>query len=218
MSKVQNTCKCLHLFTVFVPLFHASRPRPDKETMERFHRMIDENLCTGRRRSIIKVPPYIKSSNPDAYIPHVVSIGPYHHGTDHLMPMEAYKRKCVASFMQQSRCNSQRCCNRLWEETPRLMEYYEFLGDKWRQNEDSFFELMLIDGCFLLECFHWANRRPVNNFPSPLNNLLRGTRIATIRRDMMLIENQLPIQVLKILLELYSDDVESVRLMFTVQF
>ncbi|RWR93814.1 UPF0481-like protein [Cinnamomum micranthum f. kanehirae] len=180
--------------------------------MERFNSLIHEDFYTRkRRRSIIKVPPYIKSSNPDAYIPHVFSIGPYHHGTEHLMPMEAYKRKCVASFMQRSGCNPQSCYDRFREETPRLMEYYEFLDDKWRVDENSYFELMLVDGCFLLECFYWAAiGHPVNNFLSPLNNLLRGSRIATIRRDMILIENQLPIKVLQILLELCSAEADPV--------
>ncbi|RWR93812.1 UPF0481-like protein [Cinnamomum micranthum f. kanehirae] len=106
-------------------------------------RLIHNDLGTGRRRSIIKLPPYITRSNPDVYIPEVVSIGPYHHGKEHLKTMEACKRNCFASFMKRSKCNPKRCYDRFREVTPQLMEYYEFLEEKWRREEDRFLELMV---------------------------------------------------------------------------
>ncbi|XXG83636.1 hypothetical protein AAC387_Pa10g1345 [Persea americana] len=170
---------------------------------EFFDRLIHKDLGTGRRRSIIKLPPYITRSNPDAYTPEVVSIGPYHHGKEHLKPMEACKRNCVASFMKRSKCNPKRCYDRFREVTPQLMEYYEFLEEKWRQEEDRFLELMVVDGCFLLECFYWR----ILPYDDPVNDIFRGTMMFNSRRDMILIENQLPLQVLHILLKLYSVEV-----------
>lgn len=142
-----------------------------------------------RRRSIIKVPSYITHFNLDAYMPRVVSIGPLHYGRKHLMAMEERKRKCVAVFMDISRFNRQRCYDRFREVTPQLMEHYEPLHDFWTR--DKFIERMVVDGCFLLHCFFY--RCTDDNFMD-----IMGSKLC---RDLLLIENQLPMQVLLILLQ-----------------
>uniref|UniRef100_A0A0D3HMR3 Uncharacterized protein n=1 Tax=Oryza barthii TaxID=65489 RepID=A0A0D3HMR3_9ORYZ len=53
--------------------------------------------------SIYRVPQYIKNmTNPKAYRPQVVSLGPFHHGDSALVPMEKHKCRAVANLVKQS--------------------------------------------------------------------------------------------------------------------
>lgn len=173
----------------------------------------DFNLWT--KRSILKVPPYITRPNSDAYEPRVVSFGPYHHGQDHLKRMEAYKMESLNRFAKRTNSDPKQYLLRLRELTPQLMTYYTFLNEEWRGDEDRFLKLMVVDGCFLLECF----RSDIPALNDPLKNIFKGTMGSHIRRDMLLIENQVPIQVLHILLEIYlGEDHQPVRVKLVLAF
>ncbi|RWR97811.1 UPF0481-like protein [Cinnamomum micranthum f. kanehirae] len=76
------------------------------------------------------------------------------------------------------------------------MQYYEHLDTEWR-NEDKFLELMVVDGCFLLEYFS-SRTLPDGD---PAKDIFLGSVGSSIKRDLLLIENQLPIQVIR---QLYS--------------
>ncbi|KAK1270324.1 hypothetical protein QJS04_geneDACA024901 [Acorus gramineus] len=54
------------------------------------------------KRSIYIVPSCVKELNDKSYKPQVVSFGPYHHGEDHLMPMEEHKQRALLQFLKRS--------------------------------------------------------------------------------------------------------------------
>ncbi|KAK3409626.1 hypothetical protein EUGRSUZ_J01737 [Eucalyptus grandis] len=79
------------------------------------------------------------------------------------------------------------------------MDSYDKLDSVW-QEEDKFLELMITDGCFMLEIMRTkieANPTPnhAENEPIFSTHWLRYIR-PYIRRDMLLLENQLPMLVL----------------------
>uniref|UniRef100_A0A0E0F6C3 Uncharacterized protein n=1 Tax=Oryza meridionalis TaxID=40149 RepID=A0A0E0F6C3_9ORYZ len=89
------------------------------------------------RHSIYRVPEYIKDmTNRNAYRPQLVSLGPFHHGDPALLPMESHKRRAVAHLVKRS--------------MKPLRLFIMAVEEIWRLGT-SFVELMLTDGCFLLE-------------------------------------------------------------------
>ncbi|RWR93813.1 UPF0481-like protein [Cinnamomum micranthum f. kanehirae] len=156
-----------------------------------------------KRMSIFKVPPYIRSLNIDAYKPRVVSFGPYHHGKEQLKPMEAHKSRALLHFLRRSNCSFKGCCDKLKEVMLQLMLHYGHLDEEWR-DKDRFLELMVVDGCFLLE-FLLNNVEHFDDYDysDPIFGHLPFDSIMyqKIMQDMLLIENQLPLLVLQTLLE-----------------
>lgn len=115
-----------------------------------------EKTTTARRSkttkgpSFYRVPDYIKkTTNPDAYRPHLVSLGPFHHGDKALLGMEAHKHRAVAHMVKRSGKPLREFMTAVKEVAQQLRGAYENLDKKW--HEERFVELMVIDGCFLLE-------------------------------------------------------------------
>ncbi|XP_062202627.1 UPF0481 protein At3g47200-like [Phragmites australis] len=165
-----------------------------------------EESARWRRHSIYRVPACIKDLNCKAYQPQVVSLGPFHHGEPHLRPMDAHKRRSLVHFLRRARRPLSEFAAAVGDAVERLEGAYQGLGDEWRGGE-RFLELMVTDGCFLLEVMRTANRREVNDYADDdpvfsAHGLLYT--VPYIRRDMLMIENQLPLLVLDRLLAVES--------------
>ena len=169
-----------------------------------------EEVARWWRHCIYHVPACIKDLNPKAYRPQVVSLGPFHHGEAQLRPMDAHKRRALVHFLRRARRPLAEFAAAVAggaaaEEYERLEGAYEGLGSEWRgaAGEERFVELMVTDGCFLLEVMRAASGWEVNDYAaddpvfSP-HGLLHT--VPYIRRDMLMIENQLPLLVLDRLL------------------
>jgi hypothetical protein len=64
-----------------------------------------EAMARGSKshHSIYRVPEYIKNmTNPNAYRPQVVSLGPFHHGDPAVLQMEKHKWRAVAHLVKRS--------------------------------------------------------------------------------------------------------------------
>ncbi|XP_057484662.1 UPF0481 protein At3g47200-like [Actinidia eriantha] len=153
-----------------------------------------------KKQSIYKVPPHMTNLNKNAYRPQVVSFGPYHHGEEHLMPMEKHKKRALFHFLKRTKKAFQIIVDNLTKVVQDLKDSYDLLGDVWQSNTDGFLKLMVLDGCFMLEvlCYyndfgHSGNYAP-NDPIFSTHGILHAMRY--IRRDMLLLENQLPIRVL----------------------
>uniref|UniRef100_A0A0D9XZB5 Uncharacterized protein n=1 Tax=Leersia perrieri TaxID=77586 RepID=A0A0D9XZB5_9ORYZ len=162
------------------------------------------------RHSIYRVPSCIKDLNRRAYHPQVVSLGPFHHSHPNLLPMETHKRRSLLHFLRRHR--------RRHKSSP-LAEFaaavaavadelegaYQGLAEEWPEEEveerrERFLEMMVTDGCFLLEVMRTATGWEVNDYadddPVFSSHGLLYT-VPYIRRDMIMIENQLPLLVLE---------------------
>ena len=153
-----------------------------------------------KKRSIYKVPPHMTDLNKNAYQPQVVSFGPYHHGQEHLMPMEEHKHRALFHFLKRRKMPLQTTVDNLTKVVQDLKDSYDLLGDAWQLHTGRFLRLMVLDGCFMLEvlCYYddfghsgnYASNDPIFS----THGILHVMRY--IRRDMLLLENQLPMQVL----------------------
>ncbi|WVZ90198.1 hypothetical protein U9M48_036524 [Paspalum notatum var. saurae] len=172
-----------------------------------------EESARWRRQCVYRVPACIKDLNRKAYQPQVVSLGPFHHGEPHLLPMDAHKRRALVHFLRRARRPLAEFAAAVAGAGERLEGAYEGLGDEWRraggggsggdEGYGRFVELMVTDGCFLLEVMRTATGWEVNDYAAEdpvfsAHGLLYT--VPYIRRDMLMIENQLPLLVLDRLL------------------
>jgi len=161
-----------------------------------------------QQRSIYRVPEFIKKmTNREAYQPQFVSLGPLHHGEPHLLPMEEHKRRAVLHMVKQT---GEPLIKKFFAAIEQVVDdleaAYDDLDDRWRGvNRGSFVQMMVTDGCFLLELLELMrihrspelkNKDYEDNDPvfsrSSFINLW-----ATLRNDMIAMENQIPLLVLQ---------------------
>ncbi|XAR48269.1 hypothetical protein NMG60_11031026 [Bertholletia excelsa] len=135
---------------------------------------------------IYKVPACVIDLNKKAYKPQAVSFGPYHHGEPHLMPMVEHKRGALLHFLKRSKKPLQMYVNSLAEDV----------------------QLMILDGYFMLEVLRMATQTLddyAENNPI-FSNHGKAHIIPYIKRDMLMLQNQLPLLVLIQLLAVENDE------------
>ncbi|KAJ9174864.1 hypothetical protein P3X46_013464 [Hevea brasiliensis] len=190
--------------------------------MEKWVHEIKENLKNvdtskemerWKKRSIYRVPVCISDLSKAAYRPEVVSLGPYYHGEEYLEPMEEHKHRALLHFLKRSNKSIDTIVETFKTMVQDLKDSYDQLDhEKWQ--DDKFIQLMILDGCFLLEIFHFPSRRfdhyasndPVFSEHGMLNLM---THIA---RDMLKLENQLPMYVLYKLADAETVQVEAISI------
>nr|TKW01064.1 LOW QUALITY PROTEIN: hypothetical protein SEVIR_8G152700v2 [Setaria viridis] len=156
-------------------------------------------MARRNQRSIYLVPEFIKKlSNSNAYRPHFISLGPYHRGEPHLLPMEEHKRLAVLHMVKQANKPLQEFVAVIEDVLDELQGASGDLDDKWRgANKGRFMEMMVEDGCFVLEFIRaqairsegkdYAGNDPIFSVSSS------RTLWATMRRATIAMENQLPL-------------------------
>ncbi|KAL1565393.1 UPF0481 protein [Salvia divinorum] len=108
------------------------------------------------KRSIYRIPASVTDINPRAYKPQIVSFGPYHHGSGHLRAMEEHKRRALLHFLKRSSRPLQAYVDALAPVAQDLKDAYDQLGAEWHDDTAKFLELMIVDGCFVLEILRVA--------------------------------------------------------------
>ncbi|CAN0915713.1 UPF0481 protein At3g47200 [Linum grandiflorum] len=103
------------------------------------------------RFSIFKVFQQLRKVNEKAYEPQVLAIGPYHHGSAQLQQMEEHKLQYLSRLLHRrseeyNHVSLYVSAMRKLEETTR-----KCYADSFTASSDDFVEMMLLDGCFLVE-------------------------------------------------------------------
>lgn len=158
--------------------------------------------------SIFNVPKELLAQKPEAYTPQSVSIGPYHHWRSELYDMERYKLAAARRF--QKRINGHKFEAvaveefKKWDLQIRSC-YHNFIDYK----DETFAWIMALDATFLLECLQFYVRHADKSSDIDIKQLGRvlhptgtGSTHNSIFRDLMMLENQLPLFLLQNLLEL----------------
>ncbi|XP_068649065.1 UPF0481 protein At3g47200-like [Aristolochia californica] len=157
------------------------------------------------KQSIYQVPRHIKGDYPKQFEPQVVSIGPYHHGAEHLKPMEEHKQRALRRFLKFHRKPFDLYVNALNPLVSELKNAYGQLDVTW--DDIKFLKLMIVDGCFMLEILRPPTGKYADNDPV-FGISRRSTIMSDLKRDLMMIENQLPFLVLKKLLEVATSTLQ----------
>lgn len=103
---------------------------------------------------IYRVPRYLQENDKKSYFPQTVSLGPYHHGKEHLLPMEHHKWRAVNMVMKRTKHSIEMYIDAMKELEEKARACYEGpIG--WSSNK--FAEMMFLDGLFILELFRGAD-------------------------------------------------------------
>ncbi|CAH9101896.1 unnamed protein product [Cuscuta europaea] len=166
--------------------------------------MIEEEE-TGMRVSIFNVPKALLSSDPLSYVPHQIAIGPYHYWRAELYQMERYKVNAAKRFSKRLPDGlkfEDDVVGSIKQQCVRIRASYE----KYLNLDDNTLAWMVsMDACFLLEFLGvYANcpRPEVELRMSHMVDALgrKSGHNATLR-DMVMLENQIPLSVLRRMLE-----------------
>ena len=130
-----------------------------------------------------------------AYDPAKVSIGPFQYGKSELKKMETEKWKYLAALLNRKpnlEASLDICVKALRESEHRARNCYK---DKINLSSNDFVQMMLVDCCFIIELFlkysfKGLRRRNDQIFATP-------GMLFDLRRDMILLENQIPLFVIQ---------------------
>ncbi|KAJ1432188.1 hypothetical protein SESBI_06827 [Sesbania bispinosa] len=160
-----------------------------------------------KRHSIYKVPSRVTDLNKKAFRPHAVSFGPYHYGEESLKAMEEHKHRALLHFLKRCKKPIELLFQRMDQVVEELRDSYKPLDPIWTQDTPRFLQVMIVDGCFMLEILR-ANECVPDDYAD--NDPVFGEHgklyvMPHIKRDMLMLENQLPMKVLHILIEVETD-------------
>ncbi|KAL5992395.1 hypothetical protein ACLOJK_013312 [Asimina triloba] len=144
--------------------------------------------------TIFRVPNVLRQVDENWYEPQVISIGPYHHGKERLKPREGQKLKHLQSIL--GRNPSVRLEDYVKKMKGSEEQARKCYSESISMNRHEFVEMLLLDGCFLVETFLQCGTswRPAGCIPG----LCRGSWFSYFMAyDMLLLENQLPFFILE---------------------
>ncbi|KAK9292564.1 hypothetical protein L1049_020538 [Liquidambar formosana] len=163
---------------------------------------VTETLGVVKRTSVYtcihEVPNELRKVNKSAYRPRIVSIGPLHEG-EHSQ-MDEHKWRYTLHLLQRRRGQDKipDICKAIFDLEPQARGSY---AKTIKFNAFELAEILLVDGCFIIELFLRFSSMPFYKHNSDL--IFRNAwMVPALRHDLQLLENQIPFFVLEQLLEI----------------
>ncbi|GAY42304.1 hypothetical protein CUMW_065780 [Citrus unshiu] len=170
-------------------------------------------IDTDLRPSIFTVPKTLMSSDPDSYTPQQLAIGPYHYWRPGLYEMERYKLAAAirAETYLLGNHKFEYVVDQLEKHVLRIRACYQKV---LTISNEALAWMMAIDASFLLEflmVYAMKEGKVTTTYPSKSMSHLSGTKAAlnTILRDLVMLENQIPLFVLRKMLEVEYSSLEA---------
>ncbi|KAF3441140.1 hypothetical protein FNV43_RR15051 [Rhamnella rubrinervis] len=154
---------------------------------------------TTKRWSICRVPAHVREVDEKAYDPKIVSIGPIHHNKPSLAAMETQKLRFLNRLLQHVILRKVDLEDAMKELEGKTRECYSQLFNDMDSND--FVQMMIVDSCFIVELLRLFE---MSNKGLDVEEPIFGTRwmLSIIGRDLLNLENQLPMFVLKTMSDL----------------
>lgn len=211
----------------------------DEEKYSEWVQSVNTTLGILRRRpqdsSTYRVPPKLLATLPAAYTPQVVCIGPFHLNKPELRATEELKwrymlayldRVVIRTDMENIQINElageyddnsaqtlalNKCCEVVSKLEEEARAWY---AEDINLNKHQLVEMLLVDGCFILELFYRYNVMSIKKFHEQhiistdeeqvRFELLSGnyTMMNTLTYDLLRLENQIPYIILQQLFDL----------------
>jgi hypothetical protein len=142
---------------------------------------------------IYRVPSDLRKVNEEAYTPEVISIGPFHHGNKRLETMEKLKGRYFKRFVQRAALNVKNLVTIIRNKEADVRRCY---AETIQLSSDNCVKMILVDASFIIVFFLTRKSKEWTG-----EDDLTPRLIATIKKDIRLLENQLPFFVME---ELYN--------------
>jgi len=181
----------------------APSPDPTKPNIEVLMGSVQKSLQEVGRMSpnwsIYRVPKRLRQVNADAYTPHLISIGPFHHDQPGLDDMREHKWRYMLFLLRRVGAHDpmgeplSSCAHVILNVEREVRDWY---AASIELSPEELAMVLLLDGCFMLELFFRCRDRE----PSVVQNdpvFLSEWMVPAIRRDLALLENQIPFFVLQ---------------------
>ncbi|XP_057770125.1 UPF0481 protein At3g47200-like [Salvia miltiorrhiza] len=155
----------------------------------------DDGACAWGKLSIYRIPQSLRVGGDDkAYIPQTVSLGPYHHGRKRLRGMDRHKWRALHRVLERTGHRVELYLDAVREVEERARACYE--GPLGLPSKD-FVEMLVLDAVFALELFQGAAAgfAALGYSRNDPVFAMRGA-MHSIQRDMIMLENQIPLFVL----------------------
>ncbi|KAG7960439.1 hypothetical protein I3843_10G123800 [Carya illinoinensis] len=135
----------------------------------------------------------------NSYQPSVVSIGPYHHGKPNLKMIEEHKWRYLGSMLSRTETSGKTLSDYLLSIKPLEADAKECYSETIQLESDKFLEMIVLDGCFILEIFRKVNNPQLFEHDDPLATM--AWILPSFYRDFLRLENQIPFFILEKLFE-----------------
>ncbi|XP_030458537.1 UPF0481 protein At3g47200-like [Syzygium oleosum] len=167
--------------------------------MEELPRLL--NRSAGRDSCcIFRVPQSLSEINERAYQPHIVSIGPFHHGEPQFQMIQEHKWRFLSDLLL--RAESKRVVLKDFFEAVAPMEepIRKSYSETLEFDGQDLIRMMVLDGCFIIELFCKVGRIVPADLDDPLFTM--AWVLPFLMRDLLRLENQIPYFVLQKLFDL----------------
>jgi hypothetical protein len=163
-------------------------------------RKMPNYLFMSPKCCIFKTPSVLSRHNKQAYTPDAFSIGPLHHGRQNLKAMEKIKAKYLQDLIDRSPIPSMKLRELINSIQAVENEARECYADEIAYTPYEFTEILVIDGCFILELFYRDAYRDIKDrhkIDDPV--FTKPCMLQFLQHDLILLENQVPWMVLELL-------------------
>ncbi|KAH7520232.1 putative UPF0481 protein At3g02645 [Ziziphus jujuba] len=113
----------------------------------------DDAARSWAKLSIYRIPHYLREGDDKAYVPQIVSLGPYHHGKRRLRQMDRHKWRSLHRILKRTNTDIELYLESVKELEEKARACYE---GPIPLSSNEFVEMMVLDGCFVLELFRGA--------------------------------------------------------------
>lgn len=151
---------------------------------------------------IFRVPESMVDINGKAYQPRIVSVGPYHHGKPQLRMIEEHKWRYLGLLLKRMEDDQRglKLEDFFSAVQPLEQKARECYSEALQLSSDEFLEMMVLDGCFIIELFRKVGNLVPFEHEDPIFSML--WILPFIYRDFLRLENQIPFFILQCLFDL----------------
>ncbi|KAH7688856.1 beta-sandwich domain of Sec23/24 domain-containing protein [Dioscorea alata] len=179
-------------------------PNPSPTPKDSWLISIQENLTQAQlydssspwsKHSIYRVPKSLRDGDDKSYVPQLVSIGPYHHSKRRFRDMDRHKWRSLHHVLRRTSHPINLYLNSLHPLEDRARSCYD---SPIPLPSPDFLLMLLLDGCFLLELFRGSAGEGFKALGYSRHDpifAMRGT-MHSLQRDMIMLENQIPLFIL----------------------
>ncbi|XP_058071969.1 UPF0481 protein At3g47200-like [Magnolia sinica] len=157
--------------------------------------------------SIHRVPDCFRQGDENAYMPQIVSIGPFHRSKKNLQAMEDRKRNYLRDVISWTRINRGDAPSIILEKYLIAIKSVEKTArDCYSETIDldsnAFVEMMVVDGCFIIGLLCKVAHLIHVDDGDPIFKM--GWLMSKLQNDLLMLENQIPFVVLQSLFDLMN--------------